>query len=81
MLQDRHYNSTMRAGQRLTGDQTLAYTAGAEEPLSGSGLVKQLSVPRSLPKAALNLRLEEFEHFDHEGAALHHATVGLFSRS
>jgi hypothetical protein len=61
MLQDRRYNSTMRAGHRLTGDQALAFTAGAEKPLS-------VSVPRSLPKAALNLRLEEFEHFDHDGA-------------
>ena len=72
MLHDRRYNSTMRAGHRLTGNQALAFTAGAENPLS-------VSVPSSLQKTALNLRLEEFEHFGHDGAALHHA--GLCSRS
>src|SRR5215813_1187305 len=70
MLQDRRYDSTMRAHHRLTGDQALAFTAGADEPRS-------VSVPRSLSKTALNLRLEESQHFGHDGGALHHAIVAV----
>jgi len=77
MLQDRRYHSTMRAHHRLTGDQTLAFTAGADVPRS-------VSVTRSLPKTALDLRLcaldlrlEELQHFAHDGGALHRTTVAV----
>src|SRR5215471_1449971 len=84
MLQDRRYHSTMRAHHRLTGDQTLAFTAGADVPRS-------VSVTRSLPKnaldlrlcaldlrlCALDLRLEELQHFAHDGGALHRTTVAV----
>jgi hypothetical protein len=59
----------MQAHHRLTGDQALAFTAGTEE-------LRSVSVHRSLPKTALNLRLEEFQHFEH-GGALHHVTVAV----